>query len=168
MWRTQQVGPASMATPGSKEAGSCTPEGFAVTATGSAPAPAPAPVAGKAKSKGTRKDRAKRLLLSLTTKHAFQNATGTGTGTGAGTGTTAAISSSSPEPSPRSKASPAGGDVGDTQMPPSPLVTATDAATVRPGMVLASVAALGGQGVSEEAVDTLGMGVKEAIETLIR
>ncbi|CAM9205510.1 unnamed protein product, partial [Ectocarpus sp. 13 AM-2016] len=35
-------------------------------------------------------------------------------------------------------------------------------------MVLAAVAARGGQGVSEEAVDTLGMGVKEAIETLVR
>lgn len=53
-------------------------------------------------------------------------------------------------------------------MAPSPLVTATDAATVRPGMVLAAVAARGGQGVSEEAVDTWGMGVKEAIETLVR
>lgn len=50
----------------------------------------------------------------------------------------------------------------------SPLLTATDAATVRPGMVLTSVAARGDQGVSEEAVDTLGMGVKEAIETLVR
>ncbi len=154
----QQVGPESVPTPDSREAGSGTPEGFAVTATGAAPAPAP----GKAKSKGTRKDRAKRLLLSLATKHAFQNAA-----TGTGAGPTAAISSSA-EPSPGSKLSPAGGDGGDAQVPPSPLVTATDAATVRPGMVLASVAALGGQGVSEEAVDTLGMGVKEAIETLIR
>lgn len=50
----------------------------------------------------------------------------------------------------------------------SPLIGATDSATVRPGMLLASVAARSGQGVSQDPVDTLGMGVKEAIDALVR
>ena len=123
-----------------------------------------------AKPKQSRKDRAKRLLLSLATKHHnYQN-------------------HQQQQQSPRQLAdngsAVATNDRGSNSPPPvggvgvgagagaagavSPLLTATDAATVRPGMVLASVAARTGQGVSEEAVDTLGMGVKEAIDTLVR
>ncbi|CAM9421563.1 unnamed protein product, partial [Discosporangium mesarthrocarpum] len=50
----------------------------------------------------------------------------------------------------------------------SPLLTATDPTTVRPGMMLASVAPCGGQGVSEAAVHTLGMGVAEVAGVLLR
>lgn len=109
--------------------------------------------------KVSRKDRAKRLLLSLATKHhpdqGQRNSPSTpkealSGGGGFSSGSTAAVS-------------PVTG-----QAVVSPLVSATDSATVRPGMVLASVVARAGQGVSQEAVDTLGMGVKEAIETLVR
>lgn len=131
----------------------------------------------------TRRERAKRLLTGLAIKHnpaLNQRSGGTSTssrsalnyslstprggglgvgGVGDGSGAGAGDEGNSPA------TSPAGGGVRATV---SPLVTATDSATVRPGMMLASVAAREGQGVSAEAVDTLGMGVKEAIETLIR
>lgn len=117
----------------------------------------------------TRKDRAKRLLLSLAMKHNPQNQSqnqsrhnalinvrgGGGEAGGGGVSGGASV--------PATASSTGGG-----QVVVSPLVTATDSATVRPGMVLATVSARSGQGVSQEAVDTLGMGVKEAIETLVR
>lgn len=137
-----------------------------MTRTGTIPAATSPALPPRVKPKVTRKDRAKRLLLGLATKHHFHSST---VSRGGGSSTPAEIDaaaspSSERSPSGGSKASPARGE----QVAPSPLVTATDAATVRPGMVLASVAARGGQGVSEEAVDTLGMGVKEAVETLVR
>lgn len=134
-------------------------EAFAVSPSGAAKpaafgASATTPTRPKPRAKVTRKDRAKRLLLSLATKHHFHSTTGTGEIAAAERSSEQSLERRSP------------GGVADPV--PSPLVTATDAATVRPGMVLASVSARGGQGVSEEAVDTWGMGVKEAIETLVR
>lgn len=96
--------------------------------------------------KAKRRDRYRRLLASLSAKHSSN----------------ANISSG------LSGVETAGGAGAASAGETSPLVDATDSATVRPGMVLAAVAARGGQGVSQEAVDTLGMGVKEAIETLVR
>lgn len=163
----QQAGPVSSGTltPDSRET-PATPEGFSVSPTGTATtttnatlSPPKAKPKPRPKVKVNRKDRAKRLLLSLATKHHFQSTAAAGGGTGENT---SAGERSLERPSERR--SPGGG----ADVVPSPLVTATDAATVRPGMVLASVAARGGQGVSEEAVDTWGMGVKEAIETLVR
>lgn len=142
------------------EAFSLSPSPTGASASTAAASPIKQKPKAKAKAKVTRKDRAKRLLLSLATKHHFQNAAGAA---GGGTGEITAERSSERSSERRSP----GGATG-VEVVLSPLVTATDAATVRPGMVLASVAARGGQGVSEEAVDTWGMGVKEAIETLVR
>ncbi|CAM9811102.1 unnamed protein product, partial [Ectocarpus sp. 8 AP-2014] len=166
-----QSGPAQVfqTVDGSRDnpAGSTMPEGFATTPNGTNPAATTTPF--KVKPKVTRKDRAKRLLLNLATKHHFHtNATATSnTSPVEISSSAAAAAAAAAGRSPGSKASSPGGGGGHEALP-SPLVTATDAATVRPGMVLAAVAARGGQGVSEEAVDTLGMGVKEAIETLVR
>lgn len=106
--------------------------------------------------KPSRKDRAKRALINLATKHHFHQ------DHAARNALPAAITEKS------WKAVGGGGVKGGDAAAVSPLVTATDAATVRPGMLLKSVVAHGGQGVSEEPVDTFGMGVKEAIETLVR
>lgn len=152
-------------TPDSREVGSTIPEGFAVTRTGTIPtATSTTRTTPKVKPKVSRKDRAKRLLLGLATKHHFHSSVSRG----GGSSTPGEIDAAATSPS--SKRFPSGSKAlpGGEQATPSPLITATDAATVRPGMVLASVAARGGQGVSEEAVDTLGMGVKEAVETLVR
>lgn len=140
---SQQSGPASTLTP---ERDAAFPEGFSAS-----------PTPRKAKPKLNRKDRAKRLLLGLASRHLDAH-DGSDTpaaltwGGGRGTGGDGSV------------VSPGGSSVRQV----SPLLTASDSATVRPGMVLTSVAARGGQGVSEEAVDTLGMGIKEAIEALVR
>lgn len=114
----------------------------------------------RAKPKLSKKDRAKRLLLGLATKHSAYTNVGGATDSGV-----SALERSHSKTSASPSASGTEG-TGDTVIK-SPLVSATDAATVRPGMVLAAVAARGGQGVSEEAVDTLGMGVRKAIKTLV-
>lgn len=176
-YQQQQTGPApSTPTPSDKE--TAISEGFATSEQGTVKtsaggvATATATAAGvtaAAAPKLSRKDRAKRLLLSLATRHSqFHPPNSSGSSSGASSGGSRAPAEITSGAAGFAGATVEAGPGGGTSWAVSPLVRATDGATVRAGMVLASVAARGGQGVSEEAVDTLGIGVKEAIDTLVR